>query len=276
MFQFLKRTKNEDLAPADTPIKDYSAGVGPYDGWTKQALYLTSLFEESSFTTVTQEEGLTAGILKWNMANGSLQEKLLKPFMNQHICPALDELQIPAICYMGNAQAKKYVEERAQLLEFRRKFRRILETKEMQEIQVDAADEIASIAFKFATTAFAGAPMALIFKVFLWHFDCLVQSGGIYKVSPPTPAQEGKLELYLKQSPLDDVTAADILTQPHTPERLHMIVWTLLISKKVPVAHRLNFLERKVAILVGRGTVGDTVEVRNVGDLFTDLPKTAI
>ena len=108
--------KKKELKIKDQPLKKKQAYPPSY---LVTALQITGSFEGSGYNQISGNfdgQGISAGILQWNYGQGSLQNKILRPLIDEYGTEVIDEkfpLPVCQTAYMtpkeAIAFAKKYM-----------------------------------------------------------------------------------------------------------------------------------------------------------------------
>jgi hypothetical protein len=217
-------------------VKPPPTGVLKYPpSWFDAALYITGGFEGAArFGNVTGDfdgQGMSCGVLQWCYGQGSLQKKILAPYINKYDANKLNgffPINVAQTAMLNKQKACEFA--RAYMLkggevkpEYRKAWKTFLESPECVEIQKQAAMEIADRAWKLCHDW-----QMFDLKSFCLFFDILVQGGSI-EISKPigtnqqaeralseAPGKNRALwneELWRNAVELNGVKAADHVTQ---------------------------------------------------------------
>jgi len=162
------------------------------DRYLKIALEITGSFEGVGFGQVTgdgDDQGMSCGILQWCYGQGSLQTKLLKPYIAKYSANKLNSyfnINVAQTAFMGPKEACSFA--RTHMLfngkvkpDYKQQWINLLLSPEMKEIQVIACGDVA----KRTWTLCREWDMKSM-KAFCWFFDILTQNGSI-KIAKPNP-----------------------------------------------------------------------------------------
>lgn len=169
--------------------------------WLDKALALTGKFEGSGFDNISGNfdgMGVSAGILQWCIGQGSLQEKILKPYLARH--GSIDKLGIfPKPIMDGIAKASisgglrqsinemntsKGIFKKTYTVkpEWKLAWKKFLTRAEVIEIQKLACESVADQAIKYCKEWDMITPRA-----FCWFFDLVTQNGSLKGVTKSRP-----------------------------------------------------------------------------------------
>lgn len=169
--------------------------------WLNLALNITMAFEGTSWGTVAGNfdgMGISVGILQWNYGQGSLQTKILQPYINRFGTQDLDAcfgVKVSESAYLSPkeavAWAKKNLLHEDGFFNGVRKFEwtRFLRKESVVQIQKEAAHSIASKAFHDAREN-----NLLTARSFCWFFDVYVQNGSLNGITKPELSFQEKIK----------------------------------------------------------------------------------
>ena len=269
MLECLKKKWNnrhpENKQPAATPTTDYTPGPGAPEGWVEKALYVTGQFEGNGYGQISgnfDDQGMSCGILQHCLGQGSLQEKILKPFNERYKSPVFDELGLVDFLQVDIKTAVALGARRVKDANYRSKLRALLLTPEMISIQREAAQELGSKAWKLTKFSFPTHAQPLQFIAFLWFFDVLVQNGSLRGVKMPTENDVQKMWDHRAREFGKNRVIWMNVQHPHTAYRDLadvLLCWSINRAKKSHRQWRDDVVSRKGTIAMGVGTVhGDT------------------
>lgn len=187
------------IAPGNYPME-----------WLKSAMVITGSFEGSTFNTVTGDfdgQGISAGVLQWNYGQGSLQTKILQPYiakMGSQLMDSYFPSPVSITSTMTTKQAVAYA--RKHMLDgkklrptWQRAWGNFLSQSVVQEIQMSAASSVGSRAFNDAISNNLRSKRA-----FCWFFDVYVQNGSLKGIKRPELSISQKIGTWIKMT-LGDV-----------------------------------------------------------------------
>lgn len=161
---------------------------------------ITGAFEGGSYDNVSGNfdgMGLSAGVLQWCFGQGSLQNKILKPYIQRH--GSIDKLGIFPItgmdkcALMSDGQAIAFAKNNMNTTkgifkktysvkpEWRIAWKKFLLRPEVIQLQKEACTNIADQAKDMARMWGMNSPVA-----FYWFFDLLTQNGSLKGLQKPT------------------------------------------------------------------------------------------
>lgn len=193
------------LAVIHGPLVDpleYSYGA-PMD-WVEAALEITGGFEGSTFRTITGDfdgMGVSVGVLQWNYGQGSLQTKILQPYINLKGTRLLDSFFPEPISKSATMTAKEAVAFARKVMLDGKKLKagwgaawqRFLSQELIKEIQMQAARSIAARAYQDAVSNNLRSKRA-----FCWFFDVHVQNGSMKGINKPELTVSEKMGVIIK------------------------------------------------------------------------------
>ncbi len=169
--------------------------------WLDQALSITGKFEGRGYDNVSGNfdgQGISAGVLQWCFGQGSLQEKILKPYLVKH--GSIDKLNIfPKPIMDSLAKASTSAGLRVAVIEmnnskgvFTRSYhvrpdwmvawRKFLLLPEVVELQKVACESVANQAIKLCHIW-----EMISLRAFCWFFDIVTQNGSMKGVTKNRP-----------------------------------------------------------------------------------------
>jgi hypothetical protein len=181
---------------------EYTYGA-PMD-WVEAAFEITGGFEGSNFRTITGDfdgMGISAGVLQWNYGQGSLQTKILQPYINLKGTRLMDSFFPEPISKTATMTAKEAVAfARKVMLDGKKlkagwgaSWQRFLSQEIIKEIQLQAARSIASRAYQDAVSNNLRSKRA-----FCWFFDVHVQNGSMKGINKPELTITQKVGVLIK------------------------------------------------------------------------------
>lgn len=186
-LQLLKIVIREQ--PSEPP-----ASPSDQDKWLDLALEITGAFEGKGYGQVTgnfDKMGLSVGILQWNYGQGSLQNKILKPYLAQH--GSIDKLgifpkPIEHSAHMSNSQGVAFAVREMNTsknkvkAEWAKAWEKFMLLPEVIQLQKKAAGNVQKSALSLCSKWGMITPRA-----FCFFFDVVTQNGSMKSVSKPTP-----------------------------------------------------------------------------------------
>ena len=179
--------------PQPEPIPPKQAPPTQLEAWTAQALEITGHYEGHGWDEVTgdfDQMGLSCGILQWNFGTGSLQERILKPYIA--LFGSIDALGIfpgpvdvtstltakQALVYVRN----KWLDSKGNPLpQWKAAWVKFLSTDHCKTIQSQAAKGVALSAMKECEA------WGMVSKrAFCFFFDINTQNGSIGSIKKPS------------------------------------------------------------------------------------------
>ena len=162
------------------------------DKYLDLALKITGTFEGSGYDNISGNfdgQGVSAGILQWCYGQTSLQNKILKPFINEYGTSVLNQYFPSSISESADMSAKSAVRfaKKKMLNGSRMKndwsmaWRHFLTSPECITIQKKAADSVASKAWAYCEKNNLKSA-----KAFCWFFDIVTQNGSLKGIEMPT------------------------------------------------------------------------------------------
>lgn len=246
------------------------------DNFLKTALELTGSFEGCGFTEVTPNfdgQGISCGVLQWCLGQGSLQRKILQPYIVRH--GSIDALDIfpEQIDILASETPKNAIRFSMQMQrevngnwymksDWLSGWKMFLNLPEVIDLQVEAANEIGlrveSIykSFKFTTV-----------NAYCVIFDCLVQNGSLPGI---TNEKLGAFKFQLLKDLVSTSTNSDTKKNKKIwdnltvdGELLKLAGIAYYISLRSKKEYQFDVLNRKATLALGVGYVH--------GDLFKDF-----
>lgn len=260
MKKLLSKIKNwyrslqpEKYKPSITPT-DITPGVGAPKWLQKMALDLSGKFEGCGWGQISgnfDKQGASWGKLQWCIGQGSLQEKIFKPYMARYSSKYTEILHLQELCDMSIRQAKKHIINLMKNKNYVAHAKAFMNTKEVIALQVEAANELGSQAWKLSNLFYGGDSKVAQEQMcisFMWFFDVLVQNGSLKKVKIPT----GNLlsDLHKATGTFDfwrGVSTSYFQDQ--------LMVWSYRRAKKSNKKWFEDVLSRKGTIALGYGVV---------------------
>lgn len=233
--------------PAPVVIVDDAPTEYP-EGWIDKALKITGQYEGRGFDQVTGNfdgQGLSAGILQWCYGQGSLQSKILKPFISLYGKAELNKFfnaDVAASVYYsasaGVGFAKRYnggweSSWRAFLLDER--------TVKLQKI---AAREVAEKAWRYCQQWSLPTERA-----FCFFFDVVTQNGSMKGMKPPSTIESFKASIQ------EDGGINKSYWYELNPTDEQLILWQSIRDRVVRNRWASDVLARKGTIIFGIGKV---------------------
>ena len=220
--------------------------------WLNMALKITGNFEGSGFNQVSgnfDKQGISCGILQWCLGQGSLQRKILLPFIQLYGADALNAhfpISISNLVYMSNKKgvkfAKKKMLNRKNLKsEWKFSWKAFMTLPEVIDIQKAAADSVASKAMKYCVQH----EMKTL-KSFCFFFDIVTQNGSLKGIPKPTQHDVTSLSE-------SGINRSQWILLLHDKEST--ILWRWAKKRAVHNKWRNDVLMRKGTIAFGHGTV---------------------
>lgn len=256
--------KMENLAIAE--VTDY-----PQE-WLEKALDITGRFEGRGYDNVTGNfdgMGISAGVLQWCLGQGSLQEKILKPYIQLY--GSIDALNIFPKKIMDNlAKSSASAGIRTAVNEmhnvsglFKKKYtvkpqwvsawRNFLNLHTTVEVQKMACETVALRSIRLCKDWDMVTP-----RSFCWFFDLVTQNGSLEGVKKPKVDRD-----ILKVA----ISAASISNQKMwknlglNDEQVILMIASYKRSLTARAAYQKDVLDRKGTIAAGVGFVhGDKFE----------------
>ncbi len=242
--------------------------------WLEKALSITGSFEgKDTFTNVTGNfdgQGLSAGVLQWCIAQGSLQDKILKPYLLLHGSidrlnifpePIMDKLaHAPvdaglrlAIIKMNNSKGvfKKSYSVKP---EWKSAWIRFLSLPAVHDLQLTACEGVAQQSMRLCKEW-----DMVSLRSFCWFFDLITQNGGLKGVTKPRPDTIKKVNAILFASQKNQ----EIWTKRTlNDEQVTLLIASHERAKLSRAEYQRDVMDRKGTIAVGKGVVhGDLYEI---------------
>jgi hypothetical protein len=159
--------------------------------WLSIALDITGRFEGSTYTTVTGDfdgQGISVGVLQWNLGQGTLQSKILLPVVKSYGESFVDSffpIPISQLFHMrpddSLAFARKHMLINGRVKdEWKRCWKRFLGTFDLREAQRIASMNLAEKAWQSCM----GSGLRSL-RAFCWFFDIYVQNGSLKGINAP-------------------------------------------------------------------------------------------
>jgi hypothetical protein len=195
-----RRTLDYKIIHAGEKPKDLPPLKSEYPAeWLDLALKITGKFEGKGFGQVTGNgdgQGMSCGILQWCYGQGSLQDRILKPYIELYGANALNgyfPINVAQTAYLGpdNAirWAKEYMLDRSGNVKpnFKLSWQNFLLSPQCIAIQKVAADHVARKALKYCIDWNFRSK-----KAFCFMFDLITQNGSM-KFDPKVFSEESFL-----------------------------------------------------------------------------------
>lgn len=172
--------------------------------WLETAMEITGGFEGAKYNTVTGDfdgQGISVGVLQWNYGQGSLQKKILQPFISLLGEGRVDGYfpqKVSITADMSPKAAVKYARKHmlnGQLLkpEWAAAWKNFLTSNVIKDIQLTAAGSIAAKAYQDAVSHNMRS-----LRAFCWFFDVYVQNGSLKGVNKPELSVAQKMNVLFK------------------------------------------------------------------------------
>jgi len=245
----------------DKPVVAYPVDPeNPYEH-LELALRITGNFEGSGFDQVTGDfdgQGISAGILQWNYGQGSLQKKILRPWIDR-FGPIDNYVEFPlstvnSTANMDPKQALAYV--RRYMLkgtkvkpDWLSAWKRFMLTDACIELQIEAAHDVAEQAHKVMIDWQLSSARA-----FCFFFDIVTQNGSMSSVVKTSPNRATCLKLVEKASSLNKNIWKPLI-ETATEEQLTLFHAAYLRASLSRPAYFQDVFARKGTIALGRGYV---------------------
>lgn len=249
MICCFKSSKRSFVLPAHEPTivpTNYPAS------YLNMALRITGSFEGSGFNNVAGNfdgQGISAGVLQWNYGQESLQNKILKPYIDKFGVSALDAFfpePIADSAFMKSKAAVRFAKSKMHTLggfkiKWAMSWAHFLVAPEVINLQKRAADSVASIAWDYCNEHNMES-----LKSFCWFFDIVTQNGSLNRV--PKPTTENFIK-YFNDNNNGRWSTSDFKSE----ESKILFIWT---CKRARMNRwRNDVLSRKCTIAAGRGSV---------------------
>lgn len=227
--------------------------------WVQTALDITGSFEGAGFSGVSGNfdgQGISAGIMQWNIGQGSLQSKILRPLIRQIGIDIDSFFSVPVSPLLsmtnkeGIAYAKKHMLNGKKLKdEWRIHFARLLGSEYGVKVQINACESIANKADCYCKLY----EMDNI-HAFCFFFDLVVQNGGLRGIKPRSYASSKIDYLTYLSDPLitDDIKQS---WQSAPKSEQSFILFDLLMRRVKRNKWANDVIMRKGAIIHRRGLV---------------------
>jgi hypothetical protein len=239
-----------------------------------RALEITAGFEGGSYNNLTNNfdgMGLSAGILQWCLGEGSLQAKIIKPFLSKY--GSIDALKIfpNKIDFLVNLPNKAAVDYAVKEMhswsllpaEKRRlkpnwvtAWREFLSRPEVITIQKSSCSAI----FEAADRLRAKWGMTSNFALF-WFFDLLVQNGSLEGVTKPDFSLKDAEEIINRVDPKCRSEWRRVDLSKLDPEQVVLFIASYKRALTARSRYFNDVLARKGTIALGRGYVHDRVYI---------------
>ena len=226
------------------------------------ALRVTGSFEGSGFDQVTGNfdgQGISAGVLQWCYGQGSLQNKILKPYIDKYGTQVLDNFfprPISESAYMTNRQAIRFAKKhmlsgKSVKHTWKMAWKQFLTSPETIEIQKKGADSVASKAWFYCNKH-----KMISAKSFCFFFDVVTQNGSLKNVPKPT-SDEGYIDAIDRDA---GINKTDWLRSSPDYETKILFIWITrrvtrnkwaadVISRKGTIAHGIGTVHQKKNII---------------------------
>jgi hypothetical protein len=242
--------ENEMIIPTDYPQE-----------WLDKALSITGKFEGSGYDNVTGNfdgQGISAGILQWNIGQGSLQSKILKPYLLKH--GSIDKLEIfpdkimdmlakstpqsgirLTVVHMHLAKRNKLAPT------WIKAWKKFLTMPEVIELQKLACDSVADQAIHYCKQW-----DMLTQRAFCWFFDLVTQNGGLKGVTKPIVDQLKLINAIRFASPKNE----DLWSRKTiSAEQVTLMIASFERAILSRAAYQKDVMDRKGTIAIGIGYV---------------------
>lgn len=161
----------------------------------KRALEITGAFEGKGFGQVTGNfdgMGMSVGVLQWNYGTGSLQSKILKPFIDAYGSKTLDSFFPVSVSVTANMSPNTAVSyAKTHMLsgtsvksDWSKAWSKFLTDERTIGIQTKGAESIGQKAESLCKSWGLNSERA-----FCWMFDVVTQNGSLKTVTKPKPTQ---------------------------------------------------------------------------------------
>lgn len=185
--------------------------------WLKTALEVTGSFEGSGFGNVAGDfdgQGVSVGVLQWNYGQGSLQSKILQPYIKQKGAKILDTFfpePVSVTATMSPSEAvgyarKKMLDGKKLKQEWVTAWSLFLSKETVKNIQIEAARSLASKAYEDAISNNLRSKRA-----FCWFFDVHVQNGSMKGINKPELSFPQKMGVWFKSVVGNVPTVEDVV-----------------------------------------------------------------
>lgn len=260
--------------PKSLPITDRAAAIN------KLALEITGSFEGKGFTQISGDfdgQGVSAGILQWNFGQGSLQEKILRPYLEKFgsidalgIFPQPMDVAAHMSTSQGVAYARTHMVDASKggnpmKLQWRAAWEKFLGRLDVISLQVDAANGVLAKARKLAQDwGYPESPRAICF-----FFDIVTQNGSMSTVSKPAANRNECLSYLANAGSNKGIWGRAI--EGASDEMLVLFQAAYLRARKSNPQWFSDVFSRKGTIALGVGTVhGTPLELNS---RFAVIPK---
>lgn len=233
-----------DEVKAETPVVDQTPFPLPTlseipENYLNRALEITGSFEGVGFGQVTgdhDDQGMSCGVLQWCYGQGSLQAKLLKPYILKHGQNKLNSyfnINVAQTAYMNAKEACSFARKHMLIgknvkPEFKQAWINLLLSPEMKELQVLGCGDVAKRAWNLCKEWDLKS-----MKAFCFFFDVLTQNGSI-KVEKPVSTE------FDRKRAMADAPASCIKTWKEQLAKADLEGQILFIA-----AHKRSLLARK-------------------------------
>lgn len=222
-------------------------------------LNLTGSFEGEGFTEVSGNfdgQGLSCGVLQWCLGQGSLQEKILRPWIKKH--GSIDALgifprnDIDRLAQMNASQALGYAASYIGYgpnANWKAAWKKFMGRKDVIELQVQAAQKLLATAFANAENwGFKNSARAICF-----FFDVATQNGALL-ISKPTPSRVAALS-YASQAKGKNPEIWKKAIATASDEQLCLFQAAYLRARKSKARWFQDVFARKGTLALGVGVV---------------------
>ncbi len=226
------------------------------------ALRITGGFEGRGFSQITGDfdrQGISAGILQWNLGTGSLQRVILRPYLAKHgsidalgIFPEHIEMLASKAPTEGVAFARAHMLSGAKVRkEWATAWSAFLVRPEVVAIQKAGCDGVAKSAANMSSAWGMNSQ-----KAFCYFFDVATQNGSMKGVTPPR-ASHTACESYLSMAPISIAAKAIWSSALKTAMDADMVLFQAgyLRAKLANPKYFGDVFSRKGTIALGRGIV---------------------
>lgn len=224
---------------------------------------ITGVFEGSKlWENVTGNfdgQGLSAGVLQWNYGQGSLQSKILRPYIARH--GSIDALKIFPSGYsidksanmstsQGISFAKNMQSGTKVTSTWLAAWRKFLSKPEVIQLQIEACRSVLSNAKSLAHAWNMSSRVS-----YIWFFDVITQNGSLKGISKPAyDINEAKRVINLVDSNCKAVwKTVDLNSLP--PEQVILLIASQRRASKSISKYFNDVFSRKGTIALGKGFV---------------------
>jgi len=237
----------------------------------EKCLKVTAAFEGGGYDNVSgnfDDMGISAGVLQWCIGQGSLQAKILKPFLGKH--GSIDALKIfpDKVDFLVNssnsagvsyAASKMHVKVRISLFksktvlkeEWKVAWKKFMTLPEVIELQKLACQEVLKKALDLRAAWGMESDRAL-----QWFFDIITQNGSLKGVTKPAYDLAAARKVIMKVNPVcrKEWEKIDLAH----PDRKENVILLIASDKRAQLSNSRwydDVLSRKGTIALGVGVV---------------------